>query len=74
MNVDHAAFRDLVSTKAERRVADSLNNSFVITVEKISMDAIEMATNFVAVQKHSAFNGLIVALISRKDENERPGS
>lgn len=64
MKVDQAALHDFVSAEVERQVADRLHDSNETAVEETFMDAFQLETGSVVLQKKSTFNGFVDSLIS----------
>lgn len=59
MNVDQAAFRDILNTKIERRVADRPHTLITTDLGEACTDSIQQETDYVISQKRSTLNGLI---------------
>lgn len=59
MNVEKDALWDIVNTEVKRQAADHFNDSIATDVEEIFMDTIQLATDSLASQKKSTFNGII---------------
>lgn len=59
VNVDQAAYPDLIKAEVRRRVPDRLQDPIATAVEEAFMDTIQLATESMALQKKSTLTGII---------------
>lgn len=65
MNMDQAAFRDIINAKSERQVANRLNYYSATAIEEIFVYSVQQTAHSLDSRKHLTSNGFIDVSISQ---------